>query len=102
MKKFIALFIIIISITSCSTQRFSVNSNSRREVPISNPHFSKWNHFFFWGIGQESFVNADELCKNENGVAFTETKLTFAQGLVSTFTWVIYSPRTTNIYCNRN
>lgn len=100
MKKYL-LIITLFLITSCQTQRFSVNQYIRREVPKSNPHYTKWSHFFFWGIGQESNLNAGEMCKEDGGVAFVETKLTFAQGLISGLSYGIYSPRTNNIYCNK-
>jgi hypothetical protein len=101
MKKYLILFAVLFLITSCSTQRFSINSNSSREVPKTNPHFSKWSHFFFWGIGQETILNSGEMCINEGGTAFVETKLTFAQGLIGAVSYGIYSPRTNNIYCNK-
>jgi hypothetical protein len=101
MKKYLILLTTLFLITSCSTQRFSVNSTSKREVPKTNPHFSKWSHFFFWGIGQDTVLNPGEMCRDEGGIAFVETKLTFAQGLVTAVSYGIYSPRTNNIYCNR-
>jgi hypothetical protein len=101
MKKYLILLTALLLITSCSTQRFSINNISKREVPKTNPHFSKWSHFFFWGIGQETFLNSAEMCKDEGGIAFVETKLTFAQGFIGTISYGIYSPRTNNIYCNR-
>ena len=101
MKKYLLLIITLFLITSCQTQRFSVNPMIRREVPKSNPHYSKWSHFFFAGIGQESNLNASEMCREDGGVAFVESKLTFGQGLVTLLSYGIYSPRTNNIYCNR-
>ena len=49
-----------------------------------------------------SSYNAVELCKNNNGVEFIETRLTFAQGLVTGLTYSIYAPRTVNVYCKDN
>ena len=101
MKKYLILFTALFLITSCSTQRFSFNPNSKREVPTSNPHFTKSSHFFFWGIGQDTILKPNEMCKEEGGVSFVESTLTFPQGLITGITYGIYSPRTNNIYCNK-
>ena len=103
MKKIFTLIAIISSLflCSCSTQRIAVGSKSR-EVPKTNPHYSYWDNFLFWGVGQTKFNNAQELCKNNNGVDFVETRLSFAQGLLTGLTYGIYSPRTINIYCKDN
>lgn len=101
MKKYLILLTTLFLITSCSTQRFSFNTNSKREVPKTNPHFSKSSDFLFWGIGQETILNPVEMCKDEGGIAFIETKLTLAQGLITAVSYGIFSPRTNNIYCNK-
>jgi len=98
MKK-LFLIISILLLSSCATQRFGVNSSIKREQPSGNPHFSKWSHFFVSGIGQEDFRNASELCKDNGGIAFVESKLSFAQALVTGLSYGIYSPRTMNVYC---
>jgi len=103
MKKLFILVALasVILLSSCSTQRIAIGSTSR-EVPKTNPHYSYWDHFFLGGIGQTKFRNAVELCKNNNGVEFIETRLSFAQGLVTGLTYSIYSPRTVNVYCKDN
>ncbi len=101
MKKLLASFLIALTISSCATQTFSVNPNSKREVPNGEPHFSKWSNFFINGIGQNDFRNPNEMCKESDGVAFVETKQSFGQVLVAIVTWGIYTPRTMNIYCNK-
>jgi hypothetical protein len=101
MKKYLTLFLALSLLASCSTQRFSLNPNSKREIPKSAPHFTKTSHFFFGGIGQDTFLNAFELCKDEGGLAYVETRLSFAQGLMTLLSYNIYAPRTNNIYCNK-
>jgi hypothetical protein len=100
-KNLIITFFACLLIASCATQTFNVNPNVKREVPSGNPHFSKWSNFFVSGIGQTSFQNASEMCKDNGGIAFVETRQSFAQGLVTVVTYGIYSPRTMNIYCNK-
>jgi hypothetical protein len=100
-KNLIILLLTSAFIASCATQTFNVNPNVKREVPARNPHFSQWSNFFVGGIGQTDFKNAAEMCKDNGGVAFVETRQSFGQVLVNAFTWGIYSPRTINIYCNK-
>ena len=71
------------------------------EVPAGNPHFSKTSHFFIGGIGQSMVLNASELCKESDGVAFVESKQSFVQVFLILITYGIYAPRTMNIYCNK-
>ena len=73
----------------------------KREVPAGNPHFSKTSHFFIGGIGQSMVLNASELCKESDGVAFVESKQSFVQVFLILITYGIYAPRTMNIYCNK-
>ncbi len=101
MKKLFIILAIVALTASCSTQRFLVDPSVKREEPAKNPHFTKWSHFFVAGIGQTSFSNAADMCKENGGVAFVETKLTFAQGLVTALTYGIYSPRNISVYCNK-
>lgn len=96
-----SLFIALLLATSCATQTFSVDKNVKREVPSANPHFSKWSHFFLAGVGQNDFQNASQLCKENDGVAFVEARQSFGQVILTAITFNIYSPRTMNIYCNK-
>ena len=98
-KNFLAISSLLILITGCATQTFSVNPSVKREVPAGNPHFSRWSHFFFLGVGQSDFKNATDLCKDNGGVSFVETKQLFVQGLIAAVSYGIYAPRLMNIYC---
>ncbi len=100
-KNLATLIVACTFLASCATQTFDVNPNIKREVPANNPHFSQWSHFFVGGIGQTDFKNSAEMCKDNGGIAFVETKQSFGQVLASIFTYGIYSPRTMNIYCNK-
>lgn len=91
----------LIVISSCATQTFVVNPKVKREVPAGNPHFSKSSHFFISGIGQSMVLNASEFCKESDGVAFVESKQSFAQVFLTGITYGIYTPRTMNVYCNK-
>jgi len=101
MKKILLLLAVTLLASSCATQTFSVNPNVKREVPSGNPHFSKWSHFFLEGVGQSDFQNATQLCKDSEGVSFVEARQSFGQVLLTAITLHIYSPRTMNIYCNK-
>ncbi len=100
--RIIATIVSFLFITSCSTQTFKVSPNIKREIPSGNPHFSKWSNFFLSGLGQSDFKDADAMCKESDGIAFLETRQSFVQGLVGVVTYGIYTPRTMNIYCNKN
>ena len=102
MKKLISIIFISIILSSCATQRFNVDINNKRQYPKSNPHYSELSHFFLGGLGQTSFNNAAALCKESGGVDFIEVKQTFTNGLLSVLTYLIYTPRTENIYCKNN
>ena len=69
-----------------------------RIAPIHHEE-DKWQHFFFWGIGQKSKINAAQVCNGSENVVKIETSLTFLQGVVSFFTSGIYNPRKIEIYC---
>ena len=91
----------LLTISSCATQTFVVDPKLKREVSSGNPHFSKTSHFFISGVGQSMVLNASELCKESDGVAFVESKQSFFDGVLATVTLGIYTPRTMNIYCNK-
>lgn len=99
MKNIIISLALLVLTCSCATQTFLVNPSVKREVPSGNPHYSKWNNFFISGVGQSSFQNASDLCKESGGISFVETKQSVGQVLVSIATYGIYTPRTMNIYC---
>ncbi len=101
MKKIIVAVVALVMVSSCATQTFLVDKNIKREVPSSNPHFSKWSHFFLSGIGQDDVQNAAQLCQESGGVSFVEAKQTVGQVLVNIATLGIYTPRTMNIYCKK-
>jgi len=97
----IVTIISLLTISSCATQTFIVDPKVKREVPSGNPHFSKTSHFFISGVGQSMALNASQLCKESDGVAFVESKQSFVQALFAGITYGIYTPRTMNIYCNK-
>ncbi len=100
MKK-LSTIALLLALASCATQTFLVNPDVKREVPNSNPHFSQWSNFFVGGIGQSDFKNASTMCKDNDGVAFVEAEQSLGQVVVAVATFGIYTPRTVNIYCNK-
>ncbi|MFT4608586.1 MAG: hypothetical protein ACI9YO_001146 [Gammaproteobacteria bacterium] len=92
-KKAITLVIAII-ISGCSAQTFNINGSNDGASSNQTTH-----HFFLWGIGQEREVDAAEVCGGVDKVVKVEAQLTFINGLLSTFTFGIYSPRNVTVYC---
>ncbi|GHU26778.1 hypothetical protein FACS1894152_2110 [Bacilli bacterium] len=97
MKKYLLLLPILMC--SCSTQRIIFDEkaylNSNKEA---EPTESKPAHFFVGGIGQKDTVNPETICGKGN-VAYVEAQQSFIDGLLTSVTSGVYSPRTFNIYC---
>ncbi len=55
--------------------------------------------FFVYGIGQQKVIDAAEVCGGMENVAKVEVQQTFVNGLLSTVTFGIYTPREARVYC---
>lgn len=96
MKKLCLPILATLLFTGCATQTYYVNGNGN-----SSPDREKSQAFFISGIGQEKEMNASEICGGSDKVHKVQSKLTFLDGLLSSITWGIYTPRTAKVYCTR-
>lgn len=94
MKK-IFIFAFAALLAACSTVTLH---NSEKASPIY-PTQTINNQFFIAGIGQEKIIDVAEICDGRGFVV--KTKYTFIDGLAATLTGGIYSPSTTEIYCDK-
>lgn len=94
MKKVLLAAAILATASGCATQTYIVNGGGDLA-----PEYDEAQHFFVAGIGQEQTVDAAQVCGGEANVAQTETEITFINGLLSTLTLGIYSPRQARVYC---
>lgn len=93
--KNILLVLSIVALTGCATQTFNI-----QKAGVEQPTQEIMHHFFIGGIGQSKSVDAVSVCGSADNVARVETHLSFLNGLLSSLTVGIYSPRTAKVYCN--
>lgn len=96
MKKLILMLYLVLFLQGCATQQFPINENKVPTIPT----YEGITHFVFWGIGQTRQINPQEVCGKKE-VAAVETNTSFVHGLISMFTYGIYSPRNYAIYCKQ-
>jgi hypothetical protein len=96
MKKAIIGLLLIVLITGCATQRFTINGDGDEK---KEPDVKKMQHFFVAGIGQTKELNAAEICGGIDKVAKVEAYITFWDGLLGAVTWGIYTPHTAKVFC---
>ena len=99
MKYLVATVLIAGLLSSCATQRFEVNApvSPSGAATLDTPQT-----FFIGGIGQTAVTDAAAVCGGAANVASVETQLSFIDGLLSTLTGGIYTPRTGRVYCLRS
>jgi hypothetical protein len=96
MNKILMLIAIsAIMLTSCATQRFTLDERRPAE-----PTKKGWNHFFVYGILQTREINLDDIC-GSNGVSAVETKTGILDSFVGGLTLGVYTPRPYAIYCKQ-
>ena len=97
MKTTIFLLFQIIMLHSCSTQTIFLKNldtkNKKSNVKISS-------HFIFWGLWQDKKIDLIEECYGENPIMIKEyyNWLNISFNLI---TLGIYSPRTSEIWCEK-
>lgn len=96
MKHLFGAVLVTVLLSGCATQRFDINSPVS---PAGQATLDTSQAFFVGGIGQNTIVDAAEVCGGADKVAGVETELTFLDGLLSGLTGGIYSPRTARVYC---
>lgn len=94
MKKIylIAMFALL---AGCST----VTIRNSEKMPPVRPSEVSSNKFFIAGIGQESIIDPNEVCEGRG--YSVKTYYSFLDGFLATITFGIYTPSTTEIYCER-
>lgn len=96
MKRLISTFFVVALLAGCATQSFDVNP---AVGPLSEPDLEESQPFFVGGIGQSTMTDAAEVCGGAANIVRVETELTILDGLLSSLTGGIYSPRTARVYC---
>jgi hypothetical protein len=95
MKSFLKVLLFSVLLSSCSSQIVKVG----RDANPPNPAYDKNQAFFIYGIGQTQEIDGRAICK-EKGINRIRTKQTFGNILLTLVTFGIYTPRTTEVYCN--
>lgn len=97
MKKMMAVAALsTLVLVGCSTQKFNLNPGADL---TSDAAFTTSQTFYLSGIGQETDVDAAEICGGADKVAQVATKLTFINGFWGVVTFGIYTPRTVEVHC---
>lgn len=94
MKKLIVP-LVLLTCAACSTQTFHMNGKL-----AVDPDKEKHQTFFIGGIGQEEELDAAKVCGGLEKVAKVETEQTFVDGLLTSITFGIYTPRSARVYCS--
>lgn len=66
-------------------------------APSASKVEKSWAHGFLWGLVPPSDLDAGGACPN--GVARTETELSFLNQVAAGLTWGIYTPMTLRAVC---
>lgn len=93
--KTIYLLAVCALLSGCAT----VTIRNSEKMPPVRPSDIQSNKFFIGGIGQESVIDPNEVCE---GRGYTvKTYYSVSDGVLATITFGIYTPSTTEIYCER-
>ena len=88
MEKMLLATRLILLITGCAQQTFTVQNKPAAVAPKE----TITHHFFVSGIGQKKTVDAAKICGGAENVVKTETQQTFVNGLLGFITLGIYTP----------
>ncbi|HAF5791584.1 TPA: lipoprotein bor [Salmonella enterica] len=94
MKKMLSTVALVMLITGCAQQTFTVEKK-----PTVSPKEVITHHFFISGLGQKKTVDAAAVCGGAENVVKTETQQTFVNGLLGVVTLGIYTPLEARVYC---
>lgn len=92
--KFINLALLLVLVSSCSTQTIQIN-NKPIEYTRSQNH-----NFFFQGVGQGDNIQAGNLCKENDNVVQVKSTITGTQVFLTIITLGIYTPMTSKVSCS--
>jgi len=97
--KTLLILSIMFALAGCSTQRFNLNGAvDNTDVPTHTGEHT----FFVAGIGQTETVNAAAVCGSADKVVAVQAKTSFLNGLLSSITYTIYSPKEYSIFCKNS
>ena len=82
-------------LAACST----VTIRNSDKMPPVRPSETISNSFFIGGIGQKNIIEPNETCEGRG--YSVETYYSFVDGLLAVITFGIYTPSTTEIYCDK-
>ena len=91
-------------LSGCANQSFTMdqsNNSAATSEAEAEPALQRSQHFFFDGIGQRKTVDAAAVCGGADKVDRVETEQTFNNGLASTLTLGIYTPRDVRVFCKK-
>lgn len=95
MKKLFPILLLVL-LTGCATQTFYLKENAKSYASVDN-----MQSFFLEGIGQSAEVDAAAVCGGADKVAKIEVEEDLVDGLISIFTYHIYTPRNARVFCTK-
>ncbi len=96
MKSVLGLVFLIVVLSGCATQRFEVGGTV---APTAQADLEESQPFFLYGVGQDSTVDAAEVCGGAANIASIEVEQNALDSVLAFLTGNIYSPRTARVYC---
>jgi len=96
MKHLFAALLAALLLSGCATQAFDINPGF---VPAGEADLEESQPFFVYGVGQDSYIDAAEVCGGAENIARIETEQSALDSVLAALTGYIYSPRTARVYC---
>ena len=96
MKSVLGAVFLIAILSGCATQRFEVNG---AVAPTTQADLEESQPFFLYGVGQDSTVDAAEVCGGSANIASVEVEQNALDSVLAFLTGNIYTPRTARVYC---
>lgn len=95
MKKILLTSLSFLILSGCATQTFRIQGGAHDKEATEE----EMAIFFIGGIGQRQVVDAGQICGGFDKVAKVETELRFIDGLLSSLTSGLFTPRIARVYC---
>lgn len=99
MKLFLVIFLSFLCLFSCQTVTIKPDGGKHRLS--TSPNWSETQSFFFWGLVGEKHINTASICHGAS-VRQIQTQYSFLNGLLTTITLGIYSPRVAKVWCGQD
>ena len=96
MKHVFGAVLLAALLSSCATQSFDINPPV---APVNQATLEESQPFFLYGVGQNSYVDAAEVCGGAQNIARIEVEQSALDSVLAFLTGNIYSPRTARVYC---